>query len=457
MHGRLRRGRGLARLPFQLRLALQRGHGLAIDLGRDPGHGRRFGQIQADLLVVLLHRGDGIAVLRYVEEDARAIEQEPADDQPDDDGDVDGLAEAGARALVVERVDQVDELVLLKLAETAGADLDGRWPVLPAENDLGVFDCDSDLSGGRVLPRTPLRFGGGATPDVFALPGRSPLGSLPRAGLGNNSRIGIGDLGETLAGARPAWRELNSGRSLLYTDPIKNLELRASAIFSSFRVRLRCGWWDSLGGAAHCPGGVAGELDGRAVAERKVSAIGQLGDAVDERPRGPGKRHQLAGRQVAGLLRSGDAVEQDLEGILPGDVGGRTVVGSVWKIEHDHEVLGPAQGKLNVAAAAQLQALQRRAAGRHGLAHDGGQPLESLLGDRGEQFVPAWEMPVGRVMGDAGAAGDLAQGEGAGTDLSDEGDGGVEQGLAEVDMMVGLGTGHGSFISEDVDRSNFGR
>ena len=99
---------------------------------------------------------------------------------------------------------------------------------------------------------------------------------------------------------------------------------------------------------------------------------------------------------------------------IPGTVAAVwLVVAGVGQIEHDQKMLRPAQGEVHVAAAAQLQPLQRRAAGRHGFAHDGGEALEAFLGDRGQQLVLAGEVTVGGVVGDAGAAGDLAQGEGA--------------------------------------------
>ncbi len=60
-----------------------------------------------------------------MEEDVRAIEEEPRDGKVDDEGDVDGLAKARARALIVDGVEQVDKLVLLELAVAAGADTDG--------------------------------------------------------------------------------------------------------------------------------------------------------------------------------------------------------------------------------------------------------------------------------------------------------------------------------------------
>jgi hypothetical protein len=133
----------LARLAFQLGLALQRGHGAPVDLRGDPRDRRRFRQIQGDLPVVLLERSDGVAVLRHMEEHARAIDQEPSEDQPDNDGDIDGLAEAGAGALVVERVEQVDELVLFENSNTVGAepDVSGLAMVRVPDGSGGIDLC----------------------------------------------------------------------------------------------------------------------------------------------------------------------------------------------------------------------------------------------------------------------------------------------------------------------------
>jgi hypothetical protein len=75
-----------------------------------------------------------------VEEDARTVEQEPDDPHVDDDGDVDGFAEACFGAFVVERVEQVDELMLFEFAVAAGPHLNGLG------GRRGVGRC---LEGGR--------------------------------------------------------------------------------------------------------------------------------------------------------------------------------------------------------------------------------------------------------------------------------------------------------------------
>jgi len=69
--------------------------------------------------------GDEVFIVRLVEEDARAVEEEPGNRKAEDCRDVDRLAELGAGALVVNRVEQVNQLVLFEIAVAAGADLDG--------------------------------------------------------------------------------------------------------------------------------------------------------------------------------------------------------------------------------------------------------------------------------------------------------------------------------------------
>ena len=88
----------------------------ATDLGRVE---------EGQLLVALLEHVDGADQARLMEEDARAVEEEPDDPQVNDDRDVDGLAEARLGAFIVERVEQMDELMLFEFAVAAGAHLDG--------------------------------------------------------------------------------------------------------------------------------------------------------------------------------------------------------------------------------------------------------------------------------------------------------------------------------------------
>lgn len=177
----------------------------------------------------------------------------------------------------------------------------------------------------------------------------------------------------------------------------------------------------------------------------QVAADGELGYAVDEGPGGEGVGHWVAGGQVAGLLRGDDAVDEDAEGFFA-CVGWGTV--RVWRcgsrrgsgsgIEHDGEVVGPPEGELDVAAAGQDEAvgggLGALLAGTHGY----GEALEALDGYSGQEIVLAGEVAVGGVVGDAGAAGYFAEGECAGTGFAYERHGGIEEGLTEIEAVVGL-------------------
>ena len=94
------------------------------------------------LLFALFEDVDGTDEARLVEEDTGAVEEEPDDSHVNDDGDVDGRAEACFGAFVVERVEQVDKFVLFEFTVAAGAHLDGLG------GGCGVGRC---LEGGHGL------------------------------------------------------------------------------------------------------------------------------------------------------------------------------------------------------------------------------------------------------------------------------------------------------------------
>ena len=122
-------------------------HGLAVDLrmrragfGAGALCGMEKGRSRWSCCFI---RAMGSMYARLMAEDAGAVEEEPGEGEADDDGDVDGLAEAGAGTLVVERVEQVDDLMLLQFAVAAGAQLEGL---------ACPFRC---LVCGRGLPSSP--------------------------------------------------------------------------------------------------------------------------------------------------------------------------------------------------------------------------------------------------------------------------------------------------------------
>lgn len=207
--------------------------------------------------------------------------------------------------------------------------------------------------------------------------------------------------------------------------------------------------------AEHCLGGVTRKCNGSSGAKGQVSADGQPGDAVDQRPGRPGKRQRVARGEITGLLRGGDAVEQEAEGIFAEgvDFPGALTLGD-GQVEHDQQVMRPAQGEINIAAAAQHQSFAGRTCGRHRLLHHGGEAVESLGCHCHKELIPAGKVAIGGIVGDAGAAGDFAERESAGAGLADEGGGGLKQGLAEVGVVVGADLGHEKILTENVDKSN---
>ena len=60
--------------------------------------------------------------LRRVPQILRPVEQDPGDREPDKQGNIDGLAEPAPRALIFDRVQQLDELVLFEVTVAVGAD-----------------------------------------------------------------------------------------------------------------------------------------------------------------------------------------------------------------------------------------------------------------------------------------------------------------------------------------------
>jgi len=142
------------------------------------------------LLIVVLERLDEV-VLRLVEENAWTVQQEPGDGQEEDGGDVDRLAEAGAFALVVEGVDEVDDLVGFEFAEATGAKFDGLVRRVAGRGRVGrKFKNGHRQSMGRLRAEkvpgvpwlNPERVRWFSTLALFSHPGSASLRAKPRGG-----------------------------------------------------------------------------------------------------------------------------------------------------------------------------------------------------------------------------------------------------------------------------------
>jgi hypothetical protein len=95
-------------------------------LGKLLAHVLRHVEV-GELLVAFFEDVGRIDEAGLVEDDLRAIEHKPADSEPDDDRDVDGFAEAGLGALVIKRVEEVNQLMLFEVAIAVGTHRDGRF------------------------------------------------------------------------------------------------------------------------------------------------------------------------------------------------------------------------------------------------------------------------------------------------------------------------------------------
>src|SRR6185437_3824195 len=150
--GRLGGGRRLN--PALQFLFAQRVHGLAVDARRSSRRGGRGGsEIRELLLVMFLHQRDDVFVVRLMKEDVRPIEQEPGHRKPDDDGDIDRFAEAGAGALVVDGIEQMDQLMRFKVGIAAGTNR--LWPRVPVFGYIFAgFGLDLGVAKIRVARRS---------------------------------------------------------------------------------------------------------------------------------------------------------------------------------------------------------------------------------------------------------------------------------------------------------------
>jgi len=142
------------------------------------------------------------------------------------------------------------------------------------------------------------------------------------------------------------------------------------------------------------------------------------------------------------MLRCDDAVQKDAEGIFADCGFFAFAFGRGGQVEHDEKVLRPVEGKLHIAASAKGETFSSGLAGSQILFHCSGQSIESLGCYREQELVFTVEMPIGRVVRDASTTRDFPKSECPRADFANNGDGGVEKGLAKIDVVVGLGIDH---------------
>ncbi len=188
--------------------------------------------------------------------------------------------------------------------------------------------------------------------------------------------------------------------------------------------------------------------------EGELAGDGELGEAVDGGPADIGEGTGIAFGESALGLDGDDTVEQRLKGALAGLAAGAAGFPGLGQIEHHLKMLRRAEREFQISLAAAAQAVLCAFAAGHGGAHGGGEAVEALGSDGHEQVLLVAEVAVGGVVGDSGAAGDLAQGECARAGLGDEADGGAKQFLLQILAVVGWFSRNRIFIPENVDSSN---
>lgn len=108
-------------------------------------------------------------------------------------------------------------------------------------------------------------------------------------------------------------------------------------------------------------------------------------------------------------------------------------------------MLGPGQGKLHVAASAEGETFGGGLADGEMFFHGSGEAIEAFRGYCYQKLIFAGEVAIWGVVRDSRAARNFAKGEGSGANFANQCDGGVEKGLAEIDVVVRLGIGHSMF------------
>ena len=156
-----------------------------------------------------------------------------------------------------------------------------------------------------------------------------------------------------------------------------------------------------------------------------------------------------------GLLAIPDKTQQRRIGFPPCFLATGAPLENPRPVKHDREMLRISQRKMNVAPATQLKAFDRTRTARRSLVHGFRQPLETFGGNLGQQIVPAPKVAVRRVVGDACPPGNFPKCKSMWANLADELDGGVDQSLLEIPVVIGTGAWHSeAILAKNVDNAN---
>src|SRR5258708_2901438 len=107
-----------------------------------------------------------------------------------------------------------------------------------------------------------------------------------------------------------------------------------------------------------------------------------------------------------------------------------------WSIKHHGKVLRPTQCEGDIRQPSLLQAFERISLLVGNMRHCLGQLLVSLSCDLRQQCIFVPEVPVRSVMRNAGTARHLSQRKSRWPNFGDEGNGGIEENLLQIAVMV---------------------
>jgi len=185
--------------------------------------------------------------------------------------------------------------------------------------------------------------------------------------------------------------------------------------------------------------------------ERQSFGNGEFGHAVNQGPGHARQFQRIARRQTAFGLRGLYKSNQHPESAFGGGGEFRVVIQAQGPVEHYQQMLGRAQRKPDIDHSGGLKAAQRGmrlAICLPRFKKRFFEPFETLCGDGGQQFILVAEVTIGGIVGDACAAGHLAQCKSRGAHFGDQLQRGLQKHRLEIAVMVRLRDGHARRITE---------